>query len=353
MSTLRKVPRLLLVVGALALVLAAGIWLGRGPLHKGQATTTPAPAPAKADEGRGVVIVDAKAQSRSAITTAPLEKTTYRSEFTAYGIVVDLQPLLALRTRHATAAAETSSAETAVKASRDEYERNRMLFADDRNVSLKAVETAEATYRADQAKLQSASATLREVGAAARHQFGEVLERWAFDPASKEFGGLVSAQESLVRITLPGDRRIEVPKSIQVEAPGVAQSPAQLVSPSPQADPAVQGRSYFFRTPLWLPAGMRIVARLPTSPQALEGFLIPDSAVIWYGNEPWAFVQESPERFVRRPVRGQPVSTGGLFVTDGFKPEERVVVAGAQLLHSEELRPKTAGASGCKDPECD
>ena len=352
MSTLRKAPRLLFILGALAIVLAAGVWLGQGPLHKGPTTVTPAPVPAKAEEA-GVVIVDAKSQARSGITTAPLQKTTYRPEFAAYGVVVDLQPLLALRTRDATAAADVRSAETAVKTSRDEYDRNRLLFADDRNVSLKALEAAEATYRADQARLQSASATLREVSASARQQFGEVIARWAFDPASTEFAGFLSGQESLVRITLPSDRKIDVPKSIQVEAPGAAQSPGQLVSPSPQADPAVQGRSYFYRTPVWLPAGMRVVARLPTSPQVLEGILIPDSAVIWYGNEPWVFVQESPERFVRRPVRGQPIATGGLFVTEGFKSEERVVVRGAQLLHSDELRPKTAGASGCKDPECD
>jgi len=327
MSALRKVPRLLLIMGALAVVLAAGIWLGRGPLQKGPATATPTPVTAKA-EGAGVVIVDPKVLSRSGITTAALEKTTYRPEFAAYG-------------------------ETSLKASKDEYERNRVLFADDRNVSLKALEAAEATYRADQAKLQSVSATLREVSASARQQFGEVITRWAFDPASTEFAGFLSARESLVRVTLPGDRRIDVPKSIQVEAPGAAQSPAQLVSPSPQADPAIQGRSYFYRSPGWLPAGMRVVARLPTSPQVLEGFLIPDSAVIWYGNEPWVFVQESPGRFVRRPARGRPIPTGGLFATQGFKAGDSVVVSGAQLLHSEELRPKTAGASGCKDPECD
>jgi len=98
MSTLRKAPRLLFILGALAIVLAAGVWLGQGPLHKGPTTVTPAPVPAKAEEA-GVVIVDAKSQARSGITTAPLQKTTYRPEFAAYGVVVDLQPLLALRTR--------------------------------------------------------------------------------------------------------------------------------------------------------------------------------------------------------------------------------------------------------------
>jgi hypothetical protein len=42
-----------------------------------------------------------------------------------------------------------------------------------------------------------------------------------------------------------------------------------------------------------------------------------------------------------------------VFVTEGFKAGERIVVTGAQLLLSEELRPKSGQGAGCKDPECD
>jgi hypothetical protein len=258
-----------------------------------------------------------------------------------------------LRGRYATAAAEAGSAEVAIKASRDEYERNRALFADDRNVSLKALQAAEAAYRADQAKLRVATTTLREVDAAARQQFGETLAGWAFDPDSKDFASLTSQREALVRVTLTGDMKMDAPKLIQVDAPGHPRSSAQLVSASPQSDAAVQGRSYFYRSSAFLPSGMRLVARLPVSTKAIEGFLIPDSAIVWYGGQMWAFVQEAAQRFVRRPVRGQPSSTGGLFVTEGFKDGERIAVTGAQLLLSEDLRPKTGQGAGCKDPECD
>ncbi len=350
MTAMRKTSVALFISALLVLAVGAGVWLGRGPLQKEQDHRA-TEAPAK--QAPGVVVIETEAQSRSGIATASLQPTTYRPESAAFGVVVDMQPLLALRGRHANASAEAGSAEAAIKASRDEYERDRALFADDRNVSLKTLQAAEAAYRADQAKLRSATATLREVDAAARQQFGETLGGWAFDPDSKDFASLISQREALVRVTLAGDAKMEVPKLIQVDAPGQPRSSAQLVSASPQSDPAVQGRSYFYRSLAFLPAGMRVVARLPVSTQAIEGLLIPDSAIVWYGGQPWAFVQETAQRFVRRPVRGQPSSTGGLFVTEGFKGGERIAVTGAQLLLSEDLRPKTAQGSGCKDPECD
>jgi hypothetical protein len=352
MSAFRKTSVALFIGALLALAVGAGVWLGRGPLQKGQGSKA-AEAPAKAEQAPGVVVIETEAQSRSGIATAPLQPATYRPESAAFGVVVDIQPLLALRGRHATAAAEAGSAEAAIKASRDEYERDRALFADDRNVSLKALQAAEAAYRADQARLRAATATLREVGAAARQQFGETLERWAFDPDSKEFASLIAQREALVRVTLAGDMKMEAPKLIQVDAPGHPRSSAQLVSASPQSDPAVQGRSYFYRSSAFLPSGMRVVARLPVSTQAIEGLMIPDPAIVWYGGQPWAFVGETAQRFVRRPVRGQPSSSGGVFITEGFKEGDRIVVTGAQLLLSEELRPKSAQGAGCKDPECD
>jgi hypothetical protein len=348
MSTVRTMSRAIFVVAALALSVGAGIWLGRG-----QTRETAAIPKATPGEGPGIVVIDPDAQSRSAIAIAPLESTSYRPEVIAYGIVMDLQPLLALRARHARASAEAGIAEAAAGASRDEYERNRALFADDRNVSLKSLQAAEAAYRADQARSAAASAALLEVRAEARREFGDIVERWAFDTGSKEMARLDSRQDSLVRVTLPGATKVAIPDRIEVETTGHPAISATLVSPSPQVDPSVQGSSYLYRTSASLPTGLRLDARIPAAQRAMQGLLVPDSAIIWYGDRSWAFVQESPNRFVRRIVRGLPTPGGGIFVTEGFKPGERVVTRGAQLLHSEELRPKSPESAGCKDPECD
>ena len=352
MTMVRKSVVAIGIVALGALALGAGIWLGRGPLHVAQAAA-PAPATAKSVAALGIVIVDEAAQSRSGIATAELAAATYRPESTAYGVVMDLQPLLDLRARHASAVAEAAAASAAARASRAEYDRDRALHGDDRNVSLKVLEGAEAAYRVDQAKVDATAAALREVGTAARQQFGETLERWAFDPASARFAKLLSRDAVLVRVTLPGDAAVKAANEIHVDAPGYPHTTARLISRSPQSDPSLQGASYLYTAAAPLPAGTRLVARLPVAARPMQGLVVPDSAVIWYGDQSWVFVQESARRFVRRLVHGRRMDNAGLFVTGDIKPEERVVVRGAQLLHSEEQRPKSAADSGCKDPECD
>jgi multidrug efflux system membrane fusion protein len=95
-----------------------------------------------------------------------------------------------------------------------------------------------------------------------------------------------------------------------------------------------------------------VIAYLPTSSQTTQGVAIPANAIVWYGGQPWSYVQMAANRFGRYPVPEQFPMNGGFFAKRGFKPGERVVTSGAQLLLSEELRPQ-AGSSACKDPECD
>ncbi|HEY8623734.1 MAG TPA: hypothetical protein VIM74_07690 [Casimicrobiaceae bacterium] len=128
--------------------------------------------------------------------------------------------------------------------------------------------------------------------------------------------------------------------------------PAYLVSPSVQSDPAVQGNAFIYRTSAPIALGTNVIAYLPTSSQTTQGVVIPANAIVWYGGQPWTYVQMGANRFGRYPVPEQFPINGGFFANRGFKPGERVVTSGAQLLLSEELRPQ-AGSSACKDPECD
>ena len=54
---------------------------------------------------------------------------------------------------------------------------------------------------------------------------------------------------------------------------------------------------------------------------------VPESAVVWLDGKPWVYVQEPGGRFVRRALGAQAVA-----------PHERVVIAGAQMLLSQEFR---------------
>lgn len=112
--------------------------------HTVTRTTTAAGPPAAAPsqtvavvKGETIVIVNPDVQRASHIDVEPVTTAASQPEITAYATVIDLQPLFDLRNRWAAARADRESAQAQVDSSRSEYERNRVLFENDRNVSQK------------------------------------------------------------------------------------------------------------------------------------------------------------------------------------------------------------------------
>lgn len=319
---------------------------------------SPASLPAEAKQtvsvvnGQTLVTLATAVQSQSDIRIEPLRATQHQAETIAYGTVLDLQPLLDLRTRYLAALADADVAKATVAASQNQAERDRILYHDNQNVSLKTYQAAQAASLSDQAKLQAATRNLENVRGAVVQQLGATVGRWVQDAQSPQLARLLDRRESLLRVTLPlGDHAV-APARIQVAGNSSQRYPANLVSPAAQSDPTVQGSAFIYRTAAPIVSGTNVAVFLPTSGHTVPGIVIPTDAVVWHGGGPWVYVQVQPDTFARRPVGQHESVDGGLYVSDGFKAGERVVVRGAQLLLSEELRPPPGGAA-CKDPECD
>ncbi|GAC1378721.1 MAG: hypothetical protein NVS3B3_20840 [Aquirhabdus sp.] len=123
---------------------------------------------------------------------------------------------------------------------------------------------------------------------------------------------------------------------------------------SPQADPAIQGASYLYVVEEALPVSLHTSAHIPLSEKGTSNPLIPESAIVWYGGQSWVYIKKDANHFTRRfvPVK-QGESHGGAVASD-IKAGDEIVINGAQLLLSEELRPQGITAQQCKDPpECD
>jgi len=351
MNTSRKPVWLALAAAGIA---ALAVW-GWSTYQSAPSMPVPAAPPASRVStvgGLTVVTLDEATQKLSGLQTAILPATSRQAERLAYGSVPDLQPLIDLHARYGTAAAEVAAAQATAKASGQDAERNRALFQDDSNVSQKTVQTAQAAASVDQSKLQAAEASLQAVRASALQQFGAPLARLIAGPDAA-LARLLDRQDMLLRIALSLGTDFAAPERITVEAGEHGRIAANLISASPQSDPTSEGRTYLYRAAASLPIGSKVVAYLPSGQSATPGVVIPESSVLWFGGQPWAYVLQGKDRFVRRPVADQSPYDGGFFVTTGFQPGERVVTRGAQLLLSEEQRPPTSSVAACKDPECD
>jgi hypothetical protein len=172
--------------------------------------------------------------------------------------------------------------------------------------------------------------------------WGTQLTGWALDGGSEAFERLVSREQVLLLVSLrAGDT---LPAGEEIIFVGRDQDRAQyaraeLISPAPRTDPAFQGETWYFRADAGrLRTGMRVDALIRSGEGMREGVSVPARAIVWEGGRPWVYLQLDEERFARREIREYRESGDVWFVNGALRPGDRIVIAGAQMLLSEELR---------------
>ncbi|MEO6421758.1 MAG: hypothetical protein ABIR84_03510, partial [Candidatus Nitrotoga sp.] len=201
----QKSWRLVLYILTIGLTVIATTYYQSGLPDMEKATPVPAEGPQRVSIVNGLTIItlDTATQVQSGLRVKLLSPISHRTETVAYGTVLDLQSLFDLHARFVSAQADADVAKAAVTASRQESERNHILYQDNQNVSLKAYQAAQAVYLADQTKMNVAQRISENIRGAARQQFGEPLGHWVLDPHSSQFERLLNRREVLLRVSLP------------------------------------------------------------------------------------------------------------------------------------------------------
>ncbi|MGX2040601.1 efflux RND transporter periplasmic adaptor subunit [Methylocaldum sp. MU1018] len=280
-------------------------------------------------------------QKAAGLTIETLNALTFQPEITAYGKVVDIQPLLALYVRYQAAGTDAEIANAAVELA--QKNRNRLMALHRENiVAGRDLAQAEAQYRSDRAKLEAARRLMREIRHEARQAWGDQLTHIAFDGESRLFRDLLSRNRVLLLIAVPGGRSIPSDKQVLFVARESDRSAArrvEFISPAPKTDDLVQGETFFFHAPSdRLRAGMRVNAWLPVSGEPLAGVAIPPSAIVWHAGKPWIYRQSDERTFTRTEITAYREQGHFWFVDQGFAAGDRIVVTGGQTLLSEEFR---------------
>lgn len=278
----------------------------------------------------------------SGLLVQPLQAATQVREARAYGQVLDLQPLVQLRGSYHTAKSDQALAEAALLASQKQYERSRILQSEGGNVSVRKLQEAEAALAADKARLSGATQRQQRLREEGLLHWGETLVNWALDLNSRIFDRLVRRDDVLILLSLDAQSRLPESTSFVYagrSADRAAARKAYRISPAPQTDPVAQGETYFFRTAAEdLRTGMRLDAWIPIVTESEAGVEVPLTAVVWYANQPWAYIEVEPGLFTRRNLTSHRSADQAWFVSSTLKPGDRIVTRGAQMLLSEEFR---------------
>lgn len=405
--------RAVVIVGLI--IAASGVGCGRA----GRADDDDKPKPAAANSqtsrtpaGDPIVRIDHDAQARIGLQVRALTTETIQPELVAYGrleedpsrvfglrapvsgtlrapdnrawprigdsisanaVVGLLEPRLApadqinLTNQLATARAEQTAASSAVAAANAAYERARVLNADNKNMSDRALEEAQSRLASEKARLQTAAdsvalleRSLRAGGPANSHQLtldrsGDVTEVSAQPGEAVEAGASIlrvaSFDQLLARIDLPvGEQVPSTSSPARIVVTGYEQVPitAERVGLSTATQPAAPTSSILFRfrnTTTGLRPGLAATAHIPVAGVSHAGVVIPASAIVRTGGQAFAYVQVADGQFVRKLVTLNRDTTDGYMTTTGFSAGDRIVVQGAQMLLTEEFRSRLSEQS--------
>ncbi len=297
---------------------------------------------ARVEEGRPLVQLSAQSQAAAGVKVWALTAARSQAAVEVYGAVANLLPLAESRARYFAALAEARAARAALALAESEYRRMELLFRDDRNVSEQALKSSEARYRGEQARQAAADQMAAGLRDAMRGTWGGTVTGWATNPDSQMMQALLQQRSFLVQLVLPPDLPRTALRERTVLAPAAArerQQSARLVGASPQIDPAFPGDTYFYLVESGnLRAGTRLVGRVSLSEASVSGVIVPSAAVVWHAGKAWAYVKDDEQTFARHEISTVEEMDGGWFNATGFGAGEDVVVSGAQLLLSEELK---------------
>lgn len=342
--------RLVWLVGvAVVVAVAAAIMLRfiAPASETGEATgETPITAAIKvrSQGGHTDIFMPPAALRASGIAVATLKPTTAEPGISAFATAIQPQALLEQRRAILTADAEMARARAAAAAADTQTRRLRALNADNAIVSTRELETGQVAEASERAGVQVASSQRALLEASAARQWGPVIAGWLIN-GSPKLDAVFAGRALLLQIAPTHEIGAVTPDVAHLTLPQGGRLEARTVSPSPQADAQFQTRTYFALTPAnpqFLP-GMTISARFPTG-QPVRGVEVPTSAIVRWNGISFIYVATGTGQFSRRAVSTDLASSNG-WIDAKLAPGTRAVIAGAQLLLSEELRAAGGGAA--------
>jgi hypothetical protein len=291
------------------------------------------------DNGHTVIRLSPQIQAREGIRSAPLGQISRRAESRAAAVLLPLNDLATLRNNYLAARTKWQTDQVTLKVARLQEQRVTSLYQQNQNMSLKAVQDADAALRTAQAQVEADAREEELQLDAVRQRWGAALAIWVAGN-SPTLTSILAQRSLLAQVIFPVGEVAQPPAKLTLSSPLHQLIPATLVGPMPQVNPQIQSISFLYLVPSrpGIAVGMNLLALVPVGP-LLHGTLIPAEATVWWQGKLWVYQQTSDNTFARREVQdANPVANGYFVPGQVFPPGTKIVTAGAQTLLSEDFR---------------
>jgi hypothetical protein len=294
-------------------------------------------------DGYKALQLDEETIDASGIKSAKAERVSFNSEIIAYAEVIDVAPLVSLKTEYETALAEQNILIN------DLHNHNKILKRAEalhkaKSLSARDLDKSRADRDLKSSQLSAINTQLASIKYKVKSSWGDELASYLLDENKRsEFDLLASNQEKIILISLPKNKTLES-KQQNVYVSYVNQRElaikASYLDDANHVSNPLYGESHLYLIESEkIRTGMKLFAWLEENTDEIEGLFIPESAVVWYANEPWIYIKQGEELFIRKPLDdAKKISKGWLLENEGLISDGLIVVHGGQTLLSEEFK---------------
>jgi hypothetical protein len=322
-----------------------------GLQDQGDRPTASSQAPAQS--ANGVVHLDLQTQRREGIRVNAVKSMTMRTQLDGFAVVLGVTDLVNARNSYFAAARTNLQRDRAnLIATQMEYERVKKLYDEDQNMSLKATQDTETSYRNAQAQLNTDLQNARLQLDVVRQRWGNTVTAWV-ESETPVLESVLQGRDRLMQVTFAPGEVGDPPVAVSMELPLHRFVQARFVSALPQVSTQIQSPTFLYLAPgrEGLAVGANLVAQVPVG-RLSRGTLVPESAVVLWQGEAWVYEETSSGTFARRPVPTNDPATGGYFVPRSAIPAgSKLVTTGASALLSQELLVHSQGDEGDSDDD--
>lgn len=293
-------------------------------------------------DGFKAVEIDDEIVESAGIQYGRLYSINYTPEFVAHAEVMDIAPLVSLKTKYKNLLSEKIILENSLQNLNKIYKRAKELN-NTKSLSTRELEINRADRDLKATQLSAMLANIENMVYEIRSNWGRTMADLILnDNKQAEFDQLARRTTSLILLSLLKDQSLQPGQQdvyISYKNERESASLAAYLDKSNQISHPLYGESYIYTLKSdKLRAGMRVFAWVEKSSETETGLFIPESAVIWYANQPWVYIKGDGELFVRRPIAEAIRLTDGWLERRNQFRDKEVVIQGGQTLLSEEFK---------------
>lgn len=294
-------------------------------------------------DGYKAINLDEEAIVAAGIVTEYVERMFLSQESIAYAEVIDIASIVALKGEYETALSEKNILVKDLNIHNRIFKRAEALHQA-KSLSTRELDKSRAERDLKSSQLSAINTRLSNIRYKIKSIWGNSLTSYLLEDEKKsDFELLASNQLKLVLLSLPKNKTFTNSKQNVFVSHINDRSTAKKANYLDQAvrvNNPLYGESYYYLIESKkIRTGMKLFAWVDDNNDEIEGLFIPESAVVWYANQPWIYLKQGEELFIRKPLTNSiKINKGWLLEDEHLISDELVVTQGGQTLLSEEFK---------------